>query len=84
MAKNGSAVYDDPFNEVKGKDPNKPDTDGMDLYFGGYDAVISIHGTMGPDSMMGGSNNAQASRDVYGSVVKGEPDALKKGSVGGR
>ena len=76
MAKGNSAIYDDVFNEVMGKDANKPDTEGIDLYFGGYDAVISMHGSHGPDAMMEGTPNAKQARDLYGGPVKGEPNPV--------
>jgi hypothetical protein len=78
MAKGDSSIHPDIFNEVDNKDPNKPDSTGMDLYFGGYDEVLGRHGKMGPDAMMHGTPNSDASHDLYGGPAQGEPDPIDK------
>jgi len=78
MAKGDSSIHQDPFNEVDNKDPNKPDSTGLDLYFGGYDWILKMHGTMGPDAMINGTPNSNASDDLYGGPAKGEPNPINK------
>ena len=77
MAKNSGTIHSDPYNEVDSKDPNKPDSTGDDLYFGGYEAVIAMH--LQESGEMVETPNAKASRDVYGGTAKGEPSPVVMG-----
>lgn len=73
MAKDGKGYgYPDPYNEVGSKDPNSPDTSGMDLYFGGYDEVMKMHGKQtGP---MVSTPNTDSGSDMIGGTAPGEPN----------
>ena len=82
MAKGSNAIHHDVFNEVDGKDPNKADSNGMDLYFGGYKAIIEMHGSESGDMVE--SPNAKASRDLYGGTAKGEPAPVEMGGKPGK
>lgn len=83
MAKgSGGVIHKDPFNEVNNKDPNSPDSTGDDLYFGGWPEINKMH--LSTDSAdMTSSPNSEASHDVYGGPVPGEPNPGKFGGKGG-
>jgi hypothetical protein len=83
MAKGmGGVKYPDPFNEVGSKDPNTPDVSGDGLYFNGWDEVMKMHlSTDGAD--MVSSSNSDASHDIYGGPVAGEPNPAGMGGKGG-
>lgn len=81
MAKGSSGIHPDVFNEVDNTDPNKPDVTGEGLYFNGWDEIMKMH--LSETGNMIESPNAKASRGVYGSTVKGEPNALERGGKGG-
>lgn len=77
MAK-GGMIHEDIFNEVDGTDPEKPDSNGNDLYFGGYSEPLDKTLTKGP---MLETPNSKATRDLYGGPSKGEPNpAGQKGN----
>ncbi len=76
----GAPIHSNPYNEVNSKDPDKPDSNGMDLYYGGYDEVIKMTGkSTGP---MVSTPNSDMSHDVYGGPAKGEPNPIGKGGKG--
>lgn len=78
MAKGSGMIHPNPFNEVESKDPNKADSDGIDLYFGGYDEVLKNHAQeTGP---MAHTPNSDASHDLLGGPAPGEPNP---GGMGG-
>ena len=71
MASKGSDIHQDVYNEVDSTDPNKPDTNGMDLY-GSFDEVIAMQGK--ESGAMDDTPNSKASKDLYGGPAKGEPN----------
>lgn len=80
MAKSSGLIHPDPFNEVDGKNPETADSEGKDLYFGGYDEILKNNLVSGP---LIETPNSKASRDLYGGPTKGEPDPVK-GGMGGK
>lgn len=80
MAKSSGEVFSDVFNQSNNKDPNKPDSNGDDLYFGGYDEVLKMN--LKETGDMVESANSRASHDVYGGPTKGEPNPGKMGGQG--
>lgn len=82
MAKGSSGeIHQDPFNEVNNKDPNKPDSMGDDLYFGGYEEVIKMQAKESGD--MVSTPNSAASHDLMGGPADGEPNPAGMGGMGG-
>lgn len=82
MAKNSGIIHQSPFNEVDNKDPNKPDSMGDDLYFGGWDEVMKMH--LSETGDMVSTPNSDASHDVFGGPAKGEPNPGGMGGQGGK
>lgn len=81
MAKGPGLIHQDVFNEVDNTDPNKPDTSGEGMYFGGWPEIMKNH--LAESGNMIETPNTKASRGLYGSTVKGEPNALERGGKGG-
>jgi hypothetical protein len=82
MAKGMSGIiHQNPFNEVDNKDPNKPDSMGDDLYFGGWDEVMKMH--LAETGDLVSSPNSDASHDIFGGPASGEPNPAGMGGKGG-
>ena len=73
--------YPNPFNEVENRDPNKPDAMGDDLYYQGWDEVMKMH--LQDDGPLITTVNSDASHDVYGGPIQGEPNPGHWGGNGG-
>lgn len=82
MAKSSGIIHQNPFNEVNSTDPNKPDSMGDDLYFGGYDEVIKMQAQESGD--MVSTPNSDASHDIMGGPTVGEVNPAGMGGMGGK
>ena len=72
----GSWGYSNPSNETGSGD--SPDTNGKDLYFGGYGEITSRHAS--PGGSMFASANSDIGRAVSGGPAKGEDNPANSGS----
>ena len=79
MAKDGM-IHQNPLNEVNNKDPNKPDSMGDDLYFGGWPEIMKMH--LSETGPMVDTPNSRSGGDVMGGPAKGEPNPGKMGGKG--
>jgi len=83
MAKgNSGLIHSNPFNEVNNTDPNKPDSMGDDLYYGGFDEVIKNH--LSETGGLTDTPNADASHDIFGGPTVGEANPAGMGGMGGK
>lgn len=70
-----------PFNEVDNPDPNKPDSMGEDLYFGGWDEIMKFH--LDESGPLLNTPNSAGSHDVFGGPAPGEPNPAGASGMGG-